>query len=231
MFRTREEWEGFYNQRDPWGYVDRWLLERRRQEIMRSLFERWGPYERALDLGSGEGVVTQFLAEHARNLVSVEISAQALRRQVERLGAPRRLFLQADAFRMSFRPESFDLILASEVLSYSRDRENIARSWTEWLRPGGILMVVDALLPEYFSYRELVHLVAGVGEVLQVEPLSSKHVLAKLANRKLVPFSEGLYDWAMEWTRRRPEALAKHLCVVAQKGSRGLPPGDPPTVR
>jgi SAM-dependent methyltransferase len=217
MYQSRKEWEGFYQESDPWGYVNRWLLERRRQEIMRRIFKQWGPYERALDLGSGEGVITQSLAEHCRNLVSVEISGRALYRQRERLAGPDRLFVHADAFRVAFRPESFDLVCASEVLSYSQKRATVAEDWVRWLRPGGLFFLVDALLPKYFQYGELMGIVGGLVDVVKVEALSSKHLLAKLANRKLVPFHERVYDRAMEWTRARPETLAKHVCVIGRK--------------
>jgi len=219
MYQKRDEWEGFYEEADPWGYVGRWLLERRRQEILRRIFKEWGPYDRALDLGSGEGIVTKSLAENCRSLVSVEISGRALRRQRELLHGNGRLFVHADVFKVSFRPESFDLVCGSEVLSYSRDRERIAAEWVRWLRPGKLFMLVDAILPGYFSFDELMGLMGRQVQVLKVEALSSKHLLAKLANRKLLPFHERVYDRVMEWTRRRPDTLAKHVCVIGRKPS------------
>jgi SAM-dependent methyltransferase len=219
MYQSRNEWEGFYQEADPWGYVGRWLLERRRQEILRRIFKEWGPYERALDLGSGEGIVTQHLAGHCRSLVSVEISGRALQRQQALLRGDGRHFVHADVFRVSFRPESFDLVCGSEVLSYSHDRERVAAEWARWVRPGKLIMLVDALLPGYFSFPELMSVMGREIEILKVEALSSKHLLAKLANRKLIPCHERVYDHVMEWTRRRPEALAKHVCVIGRKRS------------
>jgi len=217
MYQSRSEWEGFYTNADPWGYVGRWLLERRRQEILRRIFKEWGPYDRAVDLGSGEGIVTQGLAEHCRELVSVEISGRALQRQKAQLSKEGRLFVHADVFRVSFRPGSFDLVCGSEVLSYSKDRESVVAEWLRWLKPGKLFFLIDALLPGYFTYSELMNLMKGRVDVLHVEALSSKHLLAKLANRKLVPFHERVYDRAMEWTRKCPEKLAKHVCVIGRK--------------
>lgn len=217
MYQTRGEWESFYQQSDPWGYVNRWLLERRRQDIMRRIFKEWGPYERALDLGSGEGIVTRSLAEHCRNLVSVEISGKALVRQKQQLAGEHRLFVHADAFRVAFQPGSFDLVCASEVLSYSNSRAAIAADWVRWIRPGGLFFLVDAILPKYFQYAELILMLGELVDIVKVEALSSKHLLAKLANRKLVPFHERVYDRAMEWTRAQPEKLAKHVCVIGRK--------------
>lgn len=217
MYQSRNEWEGFYENADPWGYVGRWLLERRRQEILRHIFREWGPYERALDLGSGEGIVTQWLAEHCRELVSVEISDRALRRQKEKLRTDSSLFVHADVFRVSFRPASFDLVCGSEVLSYTKDRAAVAAEWLRWLRPGKLFFLIETILPGYFTYPELMDLLKGRVEILKVEALSSKHLLAKLANRKLVPFPERVYDRAMEWTRARPDKLAKHVCVIGRK--------------
>jgi SAM-dependent methyltransferase len=217
MYQSRREWEAFYQDQDPWGYVDRWLLERRRQEILGEIFKQWGPYECAVDLGSGEGVITRALAGHCRKLISVEISDRALRRQKERLLGDERLFVHADVFRVSFRPESFDLVCGSEVLSYSDHRERVLDEWIRWLRPGKLLFLVDALLPGYFTYAELMGLFKGRLEILRVEALSSKHLLAKLANRKLLPFHARVYDRVMEWTRRKPESLAKHVCLIGRK--------------
>jgi SAM-dependent methyltransferase len=217
MYQSRVEWEGFYQEADPWGYVGRWLMERKRQEIMSRLFRERGPFQRALDLGSGEGVVTRFLVDHCRSLVSVEISERALRRQKDRLSADGRLFIHADAFRAAFRPGSFDLVCASEVLAYSSSRELVLEEWVRWLRPAGFFFFVDGLLPGYFRFEEVVRLLEARLQIVHVEPLSSKHLLAKLANRKLLPFYERIYDRTMVWTRRDPARLAKQICIICRK--------------
>ena len=211
----RDKWETHYAIPDRYGYEHRWLQERKRRENMGRLLAEFGPFDRALDLGSGEGFLTAVLAPHCRSLVSLEISSAAIRRQRVRLAGDRRLFLQGDAFASAFTDRAFDLVVASEVLGYARERRlEHADAWRRWIRPGGLLILVETLLPTFFDYDELMRLVTSLVTLVKIEPVTSKHPLAKLANHRLVP--SACYEQAMRWTRARPEHWAKHLCVIGR---------------
>jgi len=217
MSSERERWESHYAKPDPYGYETRWYSERKRIEYLARLLRGRGPFGRALDLGSGEGTFTRVLADTCRSIVSVEISGRALSRQKNRISGIPVLYVQGDAFRVAFRKESFDLLSSSEVLAYVRDRESVASEWCSWLRPGGTWLLVETLLPGYFDPDRLRALAEGLVRIEIVEALSSKHLIAKLANRNLVPFRGYWYEKAMEWTRRNPWGMAKHICILGRK--------------
>jgi hypothetical protein len=56
--QTKEEIEREYGTQDPWGYQQN-PDDLLRKRILTSLSEIFGPYQRCLDLGAGEGWITQ----------------------------------------------------------------------------------------------------------------------------------------------------------------------------
>ncbi len=76
------------------------------------------PGDRILDLGSGSGWVANELTLKNAHVISVDLSQKNLARI--RIGLRQALaaFVLADAYHLPFRDDSFDLIVASEVLEH-----------------------------------------------------------------------------------------------------------------
>lgn len=72
-----EEIEKSYNTPDPWGYKTN-PLDARRKAILTGIAGFHGPYEKCLDIGAGEGWITE--AYPAKILHGLEVSNQAAAR-------------------------------------------------------------------------------------------------------------------------------------------------------
>ena len=96
-----------------------------------------GRADRALDLGCGDGRLTAEI--DAGEVVAADVSAEALRRAEERLGAPG-VKLEADA-PLPFGDNEFDLVLCAETLEHVRDVQLMLSEIRRVLRPGGRLGV------------------------------------------------------------------------------------------
>ncbi len=94
--------------------------------------------KRVLDLGCGLGGFMQYSrAWGAREVVGVDLS-EAIDAAAARLG-PEAELVQADVYRLPFRPGSFDLAYAIGVLHHLPDPEAGFRRLVEMVRPGGLV--------------------------------------------------------------------------------------------
>jgi ubiquinone/menaquinone biosynthesis C-methylase UbiE len=105
---------------------------------------------RVLDAGCGTGLLTlAFLRAHRRpaEITSIDLSVRSLqtaRRAAQKLRpAPRRevTFAQANALKLPFADETFDLVMTSGVLEYLPLREGL-QEMARVLAPGGLLFFV-----------------------------------------------------------------------------------------
>ncbi len=109
------------------------------------------PGARVLDAGCGTGLLTLALLRVLRrpaDITSIDLSVRSLqtaRRAVEKAeqGARRSrvTFAQADALRLPFADDTFDLVMTSGVLEYLPLREGL-REMARVLAPGGHLFFV-----------------------------------------------------------------------------------------
>jgi trans-aconitate methyltransferase len=90
------------------------------------------PGERILDLGCGDGVLTQKLAELGCDVVGVDASAALVGRARE-LGLDARV---ADGQRLEFAAE-FDAVFSNAALHWMADPDRVIRGVHRALRPGG----------------------------------------------------------------------------------------------
>lgn len=100
-----------------------------------------------LEVGCGEGVNLEVLSRPGLRFVGCDVAGLPLRLALERAPSDRsRVFLQADAERLPFRPSSFDAVLAISVLEHLVEPERALSAMVEVLRPGGSLLLVS---PQY----------------------------------------------------------------------------------
>jgi 2-polyprenyl-3-methyl-5-hydroxy-6-metoxy-1,4-benzoquinol methylase len=99
------------------------------------LFRRYvgGPGRRVLDLGCRDGALTQAYAE-GNDVVGVDADREALA-EAAKLGIETHW---ADLDRpLEFDAESFDVVIAGELLEHLRDPEGLVAEIRRVLRPGG----------------------------------------------------------------------------------------------
>ncbi|MEV7583287.1 methyltransferase domain-containing protein [Streptomyces erythrochromogenes] len=97
-----------------------------------------------LDVGAGTGSLSGWLASvtaSAGQVTAVDRDARFL----GHLSARGVRVVEADITDPGFEPGRFDLVHARFVLMHLRAREEVLRRMASWLKPGGLLVVSDAL--------------------------------------------------------------------------------------
>lgn len=103
-----------------------------------------GPFERALEIGCSIGTFTELLAPQCTSLLATDISEQAVRTALGRLGAFPQVTCEVRDLRHEFPEGFFDLIVASDVLYYwTIDMiVDVLRHIEQGLAPGGTLVTL-----------------------------------------------------------------------------------------
>ncbi|MGI8856236.1 MAG: class I SAM-dependent methyltransferase, partial [Thermomicrobiales bacterium] len=129
---------------------DRWREDRLWQEDtqtarIRAIERACGPLDekRMLDIGSGMGGFLVAAARNAMHVVGVEPNADycaITRLRAARYGLPPRV-IQGVGETLPFSDQSFDVVLAQDILEHVRDPDETLREIHRVLRPSGIALV------------------------------------------------------------------------------------------
>ncbi len=95
-----------------------------------------------VDIACGDGVLAELLAERARSVTGVDVSATvtaAARKRLARLTNV--TFVEADMHALPLQPASYDHVFLMHALSYTREPLTVLREASRLLRPGGRLVV------------------------------------------------------------------------------------------
>ncbi len=94
------------------------------QDVLEDV-QRETPGARVLEVGCGEGEIAGLLHHRWPDVTALDLPDAGLRTDWEQVDGPR--FLHADAERLPFTDDSFDLVVAVEVLEHLRDpRQGLA---------------------------------------------------------------------------------------------------------
>ncbi len=124
---------------------------------------RIGPGVRVLDLGCGAGRHAYAALRSGADVVALDADAAECRTVAGTLGAmrsageigtcARSAVMRGDALRLPFADETFDRVVAAEVLEHLRDDRGAMAELARVLRPGGILAVsVPRYWPEVVNW-------------------------------------------------------------------------------
>jgi SAM-dependent methyltransferase len=140
-----------YANGDPWASANpRYLYQRRKYDVLASLLPA-RHFARALDLGSGLGLMSRRLAHHAEEVVGIDISATAVAHaQATHRDLPQLSFQQGDMLDLPASLDGgFDLLVLADSLYYlpppltDARLKQIALQLARLLRPGGICLLAN----------------------------------------------------------------------------------------
>jgi len=95
-----------------------------------------------LDIGSGDGVLAELIAEHAKSVTCLDVSAAVLEAARARLHAmPHVSYRQADMHELPFADGAFDQVFLMHALTYTREPERVLAQAARVLRPEGRLVI------------------------------------------------------------------------------------------
>ena len=106
---------------------------------------RWLPTPPAdvLDAGCGTGSLSRLLAGAGHHVVGVDVSARMIERARAKCPAPACRFVVGDAADPPVAGSRFDVVLSRHLLWTLPDPAGVLRRWTQRLRPGGRLVLVE----------------------------------------------------------------------------------------
>lgn len=122
-----------------------------------------------LDFGCGSGAITNKLAKEVNAIEAIDISSGMLefaQNQAEENAITNINYRQVSIFDESFKDETFDVILAFNVLHYIEDMPNLIARINGLLKPNGIFISSTACMKEKRSLiRFVVSFLSKIGIV------------------------------------------------------------------
>jgi 2-polyprenyl-3-methyl-5-hydroxy-6-metoxy-1,4-benzoquinol methylase len=145
----------------------RWLHCERRDWIFDAVRRAAPPsHHRALEVGPGSGVYLPLLAGLFDEVYATDIEDAYLKNARPLLTEHANVRLQADDITASkLTPESFDLILCTEVVEHIADSKAAIAGMQRLLKPGGVLVLST---PQRYSPLELAAKIAFLPGIIQL---------------------------------------------------------------
>lgn len=236
--RSREEWEQWYLRPNPWNTEGTEKDKVRSEIILERL--RYARFTRLLDLGCGEGGLTNVLSTISEQTLGVDIAENALTRA--RKQYPHIEFRQGELLDVIALPEivdtPFDFISVSEVLYYFQTDEERAAAFAGLAKLGSpsCVFYVSALVTgaskyrRYFTHDEFLERMSEHFNVVDVFPSVVDLGRPLKVVRNLLP-SERLRLSALKaWTLSRATGQCSHLACLAVKKTfdKEMPGARPP---
>ena len=108
-----------------------------------------------LDVASGDGVLAELLAPHARRYVCVDASPRVVEAASERLRRyPNVAVREADMHALPFEADSFDLVVLMHALTYAAKPAHAVAEAARVLKPGGRLLLSSLARHEHRAVVE-----------------------------------------------------------------------------
>ena len=116
------------------------------------------PKIRIADLGAGEGLISQLLANRAESVVCVDNSPKMVEfgsELAEKNGFTNLTYKLGDIEEVPLKDKSVDLALLSQALHHAQHPQSAVEEAYRILKPGGQLIVLDLLEHDFEKAREL----------------------------------------------------------------------------
>jgi len=196
--RTAEDFNLYYAAPDPW-HISR---SRFRDRVLRRCLKQFIRDRFVLELGCGEGHLTEAVFGKARSVVGIDISDVAISR-AQSLDLPNARFENADLMQISY--EGYEVIAAIECIHYlSHPEQGACLEKVAREHAGKMLLLSGPIVDytHYFSHRRLMLEFKSLGfSLVKSSNLSvywhppSNRIVANLVK---VPLGYTVLDWLPE---------------------------------
>src|SRR5208282_1491457 len=137
----------------PWTgerYVPQVTGEIQLEHVHRYLLAReYAKDKDVLDIASGEGFGSAILASAARNVVGVDIAAEAVRHATVRYQRDNVQFRQGSCAEIPLANNSIDLVISFETIEHLDEHKAMMAEIKRVLRPEGVLIISSPDKKEY----------------------------------------------------------------------------------
>ncbi len=133
-----------------WGTAPDFVGSRHefRERLLFDLLASADPGPRVLNVGAGQGSFTRLLEEQGFDVVSSDLSPSAVEVLASRVRGD---VVLADMTRLPFADDSFDAVVAGEVLEHIENDRDALSEARRVLRLGGALLLSVPAHPEWFG--------------------------------------------------------------------------------
>lgn len=137
---------------DPWASGDdRYRYQQRKYDVIAALLPQGRQFGRALDLGTGHGLLARRIAKRADTMLGLDISQNAVdRARQQHAGVANLTFDQGDIRKLPTAMDNqFDLVVIADTLYYlprpisDADLKSVAQRVAALLAPGGICLLAN----------------------------------------------------------------------------------------
>ncbi|MFW5707465.1 MAG: class I SAM-dependent methyltransferase [Bacteroidota bacterium] len=114
--------------------------------------EKYARGKNVLEYGCGPGYNSFFLAQHARNLIAIDISDYAIEtaaRKAREINVSNARFMEMNAEELEFEDNTFDLVFGNSIIHHL-DLEKSYSEIVRVLKPGGYAVFYEPLGHNYF---------------------------------------------------------------------------------
>jgi len=126
-----------------------------RRDIISKLVRHQPRSARILDIGCASGMLIKKLrSDGFKNVSGVDISANAIQ-QCKQRGLKHCAVMNAS--ELAFDDETFDILVASDILEHTKDDSKTLKEWGRVLKPGGFLILFVPMFPEMWSMHDEVN--------------------------------------------------------------------------
>ena len=201
-------------------------------EAVRRFVETVAPRgdECALDVACGPGLLAQAFAPHVREYLGVDLTpamvekAAATAREV---GLTNARFEVADAFRLPFEADAFDLVLTRLALHHLPNPSAAVREMARILRPGGRLGAFDMTTSEVTEEAEYHTTVERLRDPSHARalPLSELVHMLRVAGLEVdkieaIDYEQDVDDWIARAAQSVDEATRARKLIAEAIGTR-----------
>ena len=155
------------------------------------------PETNILEVGCGAGRFTEVLLGTGAYVTSVDLSNAVEANQENCPQGERHRILQADALKLPFAPQQYDLVFCLGVIQHTPSSEDTIRQLYSHVRPGGWLVI------DHYTYT--------------LSQFTKTSLLVRMALRRMSP------EGGLRWTERLVKAfLPLHRAVRKSRVARAL---------